>query len=216
MRCARCDHLAIPQALGRSPNGQLVYGWCLECLEEEGCTEIQIAKRSRNFRHPHQPSSHPMRAMVKARSRVQGIVGLLLLIWGAVLTLGALWKTAHPSLERPSPTGNGTPALLFVGGAALGTTGLVFLSVALARMRWFWRVLEVLFFLCALGVLVAGIVQHDPRRDPWLVALAGFALGLSVMVRWRQRFHFLNRHAADAANFTRSLQNNGNGHENAL
>ncbi len=48
MRCTRCDRLAIPQAVGLSREGLVVFGWCLDCLEETGCTEIEAVATREN------------------------------------------------------------------------------------------------------------------------------------------------------------------------
>ncbi len=42
-------------------------------------------------------------------------------------------------------------------------------------------------FTLALLILVAGIARHTPQRDPFVVAAAGSALGLSSMARMRER-----------------------------
>ena len=43
MRCARCDRIALPEVLGRAPDGSLVFGWCRGCLDESGCVAVEVA-----------------------------------------------------------------------------------------------------------------------------------------------------------------------------
>ena len=44
MRCTRCDRIAIPQVVARTPENLLVFGWCLACLAEERCiVEDEVA-----------------------------------------------------------------------------------------------------------------------------------------------------------------------------
>lgn len=42
MRCTRCDGLAVPQAVGISEDGRVVFGWCLECLADTHCDLVEI------------------------------------------------------------------------------------------------------------------------------------------------------------------------------
>jgi len=183
MRCARCDRLAIPQAVGRMPNGQVVFGWCLDCMEAAGCVRIKRARGARAFRRRRR---RPL-TMEERRATGLALVALFLGLWGLVLAVVGIWKTLRPVRGHWNAYGNGTPSVLLVGGAALGIAGLTLAAVALAHARWFWRVLEWLLFACAVGILVLGIVRYDPRRAPWLAGLAGFAVALSVLIHQRVR-----------------------------
>ncbi|MDR3635032.1 MAG: hypothetical protein P4L84_14605 [Isosphaeraceae bacterium] len=116
------------------------------------------------------------------------LVALPLLLWGICFVAVGTWKALRPVHVEPNPYGNGTPAVLVVGGAALAVAGLTLAGVALVRARWFWRALEWLLFACAVLVLLLGVVKYDPKRAPWLVALAVFALALSGLVHQRHRF----------------------------
>jgi hypothetical protein len=196
MRCARCDRLAIPQAVGLSPEGLVVFGWCLDCLEEAGCTDVEVVERRSDRRGPPRVSSLGSiapRPALDRRDRRRLFLGvtLLLSIWSIVLIAGGIRTIRQPPAPNPSPLGNGSPLLLLAGGAATATTSLLLLVLshgrALLRSRRAWLWVQSGSFLLALAILFAGIVYHDPRRDPFVVAAAGLALGVSVGAHWRER-----------------------------
>src|SRR3989442_1110962 len=58
MRCTRCDRPAVPQAVGRTPDGLVVFGWCVSCLEETGCLDVRVARHP-TPRRPLARSSRP-------------------------------------------------------------------------------------------------------------------------------------------------------------
>ena len=41
MRCTRCDQPAVPQSVGRTPRGLLIFGWCSSCMDDHGCARIE-------------------------------------------------------------------------------------------------------------------------------------------------------------------------------
>src|SRR4051812_32787816 len=41
MRCARCDQILFAEVLARTPDGQLVFGWCPACRAEEACATVE-------------------------------------------------------------------------------------------------------------------------------------------------------------------------------
>lgn len=196
MRCARCDRLAIPQAVGHSPEGLVVFGWCLHCLEEAGCTDIEVVKRPR----VHRPSIRPVLALEPTGLRVTATrwsrqravlsVAAILGGWSLVLLALGVWSVQHPPPD-PSPLGNGTPMLFLIGGAATAATSLVLLGLSQGRVllasRRVCGWVQSGSFLLALVILLIGIVFHDPRRDPFVVAAAGLALTLSIGANWQQR-----------------------------
>jgi hypothetical protein len=196
MRCAQCDRLAIPQAVGLSPEGLVVFGWCLDCLEEAGCTEIEVVERRRDRRRPPRVTSLGSIAPRPAadrrdRRRLFLFVTSLLSVWSIVLIAVGIWTIRQPPASNPSPLGNGRPMLFLAGGAATATTSLLLFVLshgrALLGSRQAWLWVQSASFLLALAILCAGIVFHDPRRDPFVVAAAGLALGLSVGAHWRER-----------------------------
>jgi hypothetical protein len=196
MRCAQCDRLAIPQAVGLSPEGLVIFGWCLDCLEEAGCTEIEAVARRSDRRGMPRVSSlgsiAPQPAVNRGdRRRLVLLVASLLGAWALVLIAMGIWKIRQPPIPNPSPLGNGMPMLFLAGGVATAMTSLLLFVLphgrALFGSRPTCRWIQSGSFLLALAILLAGIVYHDPRRDPFVVAAAGLALGLSVGAHWRER-----------------------------
>lgn len=197
MRCARCDRLAIPQAVGHSPEGLVVFGWCLHCLEEAGCTDIEVVKRPRVRHSLIRPvlTLEPTGLRVAANrwSRRKAILGVAAILggWSLVLLAIGSWSIQRPPPPNPSPLGNGTPMLFLTGGAATAVTALVLLGLsqgrALLASRRACGWVQSGSFLLALAILVVGILFHDPRRDPFVVAAAGLALTLSIGANWQQR-----------------------------
>lgn len=198
MRCARCDRLAVPQAVGLSPEGLVVFGWCLDCLEETDCTQIEAVARRGPPRVPIRVNSnpgsivpHPAVNRADDRRRLVLFVALFLGTWALILIAMGIWTILQPPPPIPSPLGNGTPTLFLAGGFATAATALLLLSLshgrALLASRGACRWIQSSSFLLALAILLAGIVFHDPRRDPFVVAAAGLALGLSILAHWHER-----------------------------
>ncbi|WP_406696702.1 hypothetical protein V5E97_37525 [Singulisphaera sp. Ch08] len=196
MRCARCDRLAIPQAVGFLPDGQVVFGWCLDCLEEAGCTEIEAVWRGDSLRELprvllHGPTlAYTATAPPDRRKLLLGITALLA-TWSIVLIVVGIWTIRQQVPSDPSPLGNGRPILLLAGGAATAATSLLLLGLSHGRILLHSRLacwwIQSGAFLIALAILVVGIVYHDPRRDPFVVAAAGLAIGLSIAAHWQER-----------------------------
>ncbi|AGA26231.1 hypothetical protein [Singulisphaera acidiphila] len=196
MRCTRCDRLAIPQAVGRTRDGLLVFGWCLDCLEEAGCTMIEAVSKC-NTRRPvprvlslRPSTSHPVTPPSDRRRLLVGVASLLG-AWSTVLIAVGVWTLRQPTPSNPSPLGNGRPVLFFVGGAATSATSLLLLCLShgrgLLRSRQVCWWIQSGSFLLALAILVAGIVYHEPRRNPFIVVAAGLAIGLSLAAHWQER-----------------------------
>lgn len=189
MRCARCDRVVIRQAVGRAPDGRVVFGWCLDCMAEQRCGRIQVARGGRLFGGLKAYRAGRSLSSQERRARGLAAVAVLLILWGATFAAVGAWKTWHSGRLGAAAAGRGMPVVLVIGGAALALAGLTLAGIALARAPWFWRVLEWLLFACAVIVLVLGVIQYDPRRAPWMVALAGFAIALSGLVHQRRRLH---------------------------
>src|SRR4051812_34681561 len=110
MRCARCDRLAVPQAVGRTTDGLVVFGWCLSCLAETGCRDVMVAGHDLpgplSFRRlPPSPRRsedrpvaskeerarpHPRADPIAERRKLLAAVALILALWGAVLVVAGL------------------------------------------------------------------------------------------------------------------------------
>lgn len=205
MRCTRCNGVTIPQALGRTPDGQLVFGWCLPCLQEENCREIVVAQPERSLRKRMRDLTRPSRyrkplksvvvpvrpqrarSAIDDRYRLLSAVLLIMSLWGVVLVIGGLViRAGRPAAGQGSPFGN--PTLLTVGGVAV-TSFALSLWFLLSGRRFLetrpgLKAVQVISFLVALVILGVGISFHDPRRDPLVVFLTSLALSASVTARW--------------------------------
>ncbi len=137
MRCTRCDRPAVPQAVGLSRDGLVVFGWCLDCLRDGGCTQVEVARTARGdatLRLPDPATAEvpPSRDGGGGRRSV-AIVARLLAGWAGLLIAagaGLLWARAP---RDASPFGNGTPALLIGGGVATAATALLIRSLGTGR-----------------------------------------------------------------------------------
>ncbi len=141
MRCTRCDGLTIPQATGRTPDGKLVFGWCLTCLTDTGCVDIHTADPARKHRPPSRRIS--MGTTLHAghgepppdRRRLLSIWALLLAFWGFIMLFGGVLMRPRTANAPGSPLGNGSPPLLVVGGGATAAIGLAPLARRDRRRR---------------------------------------------------------------------------------
>ncbi len=139
MRCTRCDRWAVPQAVGRTPDDIVVFGWCLDCLRETGCTEVEVANRVRGTRLPTLPElerapRHEPDRPRERRTRIVALVTAMLAVWGMFLLSAGGWLLRRPPEGPVSPFGNGTPVLLLVGGGTTTATALVLGMTAFGRV----------------------------------------------------------------------------------
>ncbi len=211
MRCTRCNRPAIPQAVGTSAEGELIYGWCVPCLEQVVCLEIEIARpvRGRGFRLDLRDSPSRRRrrrrlarklrtrlrrsrnAIVEDRIQIIGAIGLLLAFWGvslALVGLSLLWRRAPDAATAASPLGNGTPALMLGGGGSTIIVGLFLWGLTSGR-RWLQaretlRVVQGVGMLATVGALIAGATMHSPRRDAVVLSLIAMAVVITLGARW--------------------------------
>ena len=188
MRCTRCDRPAVPQAVARTRDGLVVFGWCLDCLEAERCVQIAVATRAHRrkligrekARSSIQP---PLREEARGRMRIQRTIGAVLGAWSLVLVAAGVWSLRRPDSGLASPLGNGTPILLLVGGLVTGLTGLVVAVTAVEPARrpgMVLRALELGSFVLAVVVMVANILAYDPRHNIGMLAVVVVLLGVSV------------------------------------
>jgi O-antigen/teichoic acid export membrane protein len=81
--------------------------------------------------------------------------------------------------------------LLLVGGAATTATalalGMIAFGRALLRSRRALRSIRWAAFLGAMAILLVGILDHVPRRDPYLVLAAASALTVAALARRLER-----------------------------
>ena len=221
MRCSRCDRPALPQATGTSSGGTVVFGWCVSCLEETGCDDIMVSERAKTCPQPsmrldlnagrYRPKTRvvsetdAVKEMIHNRLKILGAVALVLAFWGlAIGSVGVGMLARTPMLPQvpPSPLGNGTPAFLIGGGCTTSLVGLSLWAWTAGR-SWFvspqgLRAMRYGALAAACLVLVAGVIQHSSKRDPFIILAASLALGVSVAASWLESRHSLR-------SFSRSL-----------
>lgn len=193
----------MPQAVGNTPAGVFVFGWCVACLEASGCQQIAIAPRSRRATTrltlersiPWSSGPPDPPDPLDDRRRLAGAVALVLSLWGlALLSTGlTLWATRlrrvtpPPSDGIPGPWAGG-PALLIGGGCATAVVGFFFWSSNLRKplspSPRMLRGIQAVAYLSVLATLLAGTVFRSPHRDPLAVGLASAALVVSAAARW--------------------------------
>lgn len=212
MRCARCNGLTVPQAIGYTPEGHVVFGWCVSCLEESGCLDIKVARtdrlvasrplasetraskaRPRATARPRRKETEPNRDG-DDRGKVVSAVALVLALWGLALLSVGLVLGSRPTPRPASPLGNGSPPLFIAGGSAVAAVGLGLWFVVSGRTwlgtRLGLKAVQAVSFLAALTVIGAGIFIHSPRRVAFVVAFATLALAVSVTARWLELRRF--------------------------
>lgn len=194
MRCTRCDRLAIPQAVGHTPDGRIVFGWCLACLDEARCTRIEVARRSRGRGRAGLligVNGAAAGASGSDRRQMVTLIAGLLGVWSLVLCGTGVLLLVRPRSAAPSPLRNGTPIFFLVGGGTSAATCLLLWGLTrgagVLRSRSSLRRIHWAAFVLALMILIAGIVRHVPRHDPWVIVAAGLVLLLSALARWRER-----------------------------
>jgi hypothetical protein len=193
MRCTRCDSVAVPQAVGVARGGLVVFGWCLSCLQEEECELVEVpgpglkAVNRPARRRPAQPP--PVDLVARGRRFALRVVAAVLALWGLCLAVFGLlrfpgWVTDN-GLAR-------SMALLWGWSAGV----MVLLSVVILAIsfeprtarRIALKAMQLGGAFLGFGVLVWGVVWHDPGRDTIVVGLAFFAFGVSWLahaVEWQ-------------------------------
>jgi hypothetical protein len=199
MRCARCDRLVVPQATGWTREGQLVFGWCVSCLEETDCRDIRVAKqigRKHRFRARSRPlhpevrhvQTRPARTPMDDRRQVVSAVALVMALWGIALTIVGLVLSVRHDPSKAGRLGNSTPSLLIGGGGSTAAVGLALWGIitgpSLLRSRVALKVIQGVAFVVAMAALIAGIALRTPRLDPLVIGVTSTALAVSVAARW--------------------------------
>ena len=196
MRCTRCDKIAVPQAVGRTPGGVLVFGWCLDCLHAE-CCRIEEEPAPKPLRQ--RPSLAHRTTAARRRGRPWrlgsrrllglGVAGLMAL-WALILVFLGLLKLPGARPGRPRPLGMGSGWVLTAGGGAMALASLAVWVAVLhraLRRRFVLKVVQVAAATVAITTLVWGIVHYVPGRAPASVTIAGAAMGVSWAAYWLDR-----------------------------
>jgi hypothetical protein len=193
MRCTRCDSVAVPQAVGIACGGLVVFGWCMTCLAEEGCELVEVpgsglkaAKRPARRRPAKSP---PVDPVARGRRIALRVVAAVLALWGLFLAVIGLlrfpgWVTANGWAR--------SMALLWGWSACvMALLSLVILAISFepkTARRFALKAMQVGGASLGIGVLVWGVIWHEPRRDTLVVSMAFVAFGISWLAHaWEWR-----------------------------
>jgi hypothetical protein len=197
VRCTRCDKIAVPQAVGRTPGGVLVFGWCLDCLHDANCRIEDEPAPKVLLDRPSPPSGGPKpigrlgRPWRLGSRRLLGLgVAGLLALWALILVFLGLLKLPGARPVRPRPLGTGPGWVLTAGGAAMALASLgVWIGVLhrAVRLRFLLKVVQVAAATVAFTTLGWGVVNYVPGRIPAIVAIVATALGVSWAAYWLER-----------------------------
>lgn len=83
-------------------------------------------------------------------------------------------------------SGDGKATLLLAGSGAMAVVSLAVWIAVIGRTAGagvILKVVQVAMAIAAFGTLAWGILHHEPKKDPWIVAVAAGALGVSWMAR---------------------------------
>jgi hypothetical protein len=194
MRCTRCDRIAVPQAVGLTREGLVVFGWCLTCLAEEGCVLVEIpgdgpfALRGSRRRGRRTPRWRGSWRGLPARPRRLALVMVATFMagWAALLTAFGAMLLAFPLL----PARRLSPPTLLGGGGLMAATSLSLWLAALDRRRVplvLLKVVQVTAAVVAFGVLICGIARPDPWRNVAVLSVALPAFAVSWAAHWAER-----------------------------
>lgn len=199
MRCTRCDRLVLRQVLGRGQGGELIFGWCESCLSREGCqlasddTIVLKVKTRKSWRARWRRVRHGFRQAGRAilqgdrRLAALGIAGLFA-AWALILTFIGGRKLPGPRVPNALPNGSG--AVFLAGGGMMAVLSLaVWMSLIgrAERRQVALRLIQVAALIIAIGTLLWGILRHEPRRDPWIVAVVAMGLLVATLARRVER-----------------------------
>lgn len=199
MRCARCDGLVVPQAVGIHPDGRVVFGWCLRCLARARCRLVEIPGvglrdlvldfRAREAPAPPRPGRAPM-AAVDQSQWILALVSVLMMCSGLILLAAGLFSGPSTGSE-PGASAGPTPALLGLGGAATALSGLGLMILASHRDWLPGPLAPVLASWVSFGfglvVLACAILDYQPRRNVPIILGVGVAMLISVATRLLER-----------------------------
>lgn len=191
----------MPQVLGRLPDGRLSFGLCAGCLRDSGGSLLQVGPiggTRRRFRGQRVSSllvvpldefdvRPPRPRAATPRRPAPGGLASLLAAWGLLLALAAAsGTTAHPGAPS-NPWGSRSPLVFLAAAVALGVVAMG-LAVATLPPPRRWRVvlksIQIGLSGGAFLTLLAGIVDHDPARDPAIVVVTMLCLAGAAAARW--------------------------------
>lgn len=146
LRCTRCGKIALPATVGRTPDGALVFGWCLACMAEVGCVgndeSVPLSIDPPAWVRSARASVRPPVSIEIARSRTAWMIALALIVWGMLLFswfVALRIRPAEPPRTlhrvRYAPRIEMDPLVFGIAGGVIILIGLVQLFVAIRRPR---------------------------------------------------------------------------------
>ncbi len=189
MRCTRCDRIAFEEILARDPDGDLVFGWCVDCVKEADfeivltpaiplkITSEPVVRRLRHFyRSTSRAITRPRTEEAGKKLAAMGVVGLMT-AWALIL--------AFIAGVRLVTTDDGKWPWLVATGA-MAVTSLIVWAVMIGRTGGFrivLKVIQVAGAIAAFGILTWGILR-DRREQAASIVLFAF---LAFLVSWGAR-----------------------------
>jgi hypothetical protein len=201
MRCACCGRWRRRLRTGRGPDGRLLFDWCAECHADvhfralgllPGLAETSPRDPTAMGEGEDEPGAVARQGQTRPhrddRSLALRALGLLLVLWGLLLELvgAGAWLGLGPPDNGIGPTRVNRLQLFSAAGGVMAIVGVWIGLSSLdreSRRRSIARAIEALALGLGLCVLIVGIVFHDPRRDPWIVAVVFVA----VIAAWGAR-----------------------------
>lgn len=188
MRCARCDRIDFPQVLARAPDGRLVFGWCPECLDEEGCEILDASpdplvltirepltrRLRRAARHARRSLSRDRSAKANQRLAAIGTAGLMA-IWALILAFIGGWKLIGVN--------DGKGPWLLLGSGLMAVVSLSVWIAMIGRiggLAFVFRVIQVAALIAAMVSLAWGLLRPGRLRAASAVTIAAVA----AIVAW--------------------------------
>lgn len=187
MRCTRCDRIAMPQVLAHTPEGNLVFGWCPECLASENCAVVQdepatlsvtqtksIAREFRKFVRARKRSLRRPRTIVATRRLAALGIASLMASWAIILAFVGGWKLFG--------AGDGSGLMLLTGSGMMALVSLLVWVGVIGKMDGtsvLLKVVQVATAVIAIGTIVMSAYRGLDKEAAVLVAIAVALMGIS-------------------------------------
>lgn len=192
MRCSRCDQIIIRQAIGKTIKGVLVFGWCFDCMRDEGCLEVEVAERSKLSRHRKDSQRKlvltdvpiPVDPKIKM---VRGVAAGIATWAGILLSAGVIRLFSRQADIAVSGLANGAAGFFIAAGLGLAIFAAIVHSTTWTAhaKRIFTRLLVTV--LSGLGsVALCFVALWGMGKSSWLMKapLLVTGIGLAFIAGW--------------------------------
>jgi hypothetical protein len=136
------------------------------------------------------PRRTASRSLVAGRQRILIAIAVDLALWAVLLAVVGIWMSSGADRRARSPLGNGTPALLWAGGALIALSSLALWATTLDRMvllAVILRGIELASLFLALALLAMSHLESSLLRGPVAVAVVVIAAASSIAARLVRR-----------------------------